>query len=198
MKWNISGSDKVFTSEYLEGVKAVTFNKENYKYNINLHRVWAEAFSCASPIFFRKKIPQSTFPPCLLWLQALASCSSTPPFFTLCWWESQLGALQTPALLMNKHHSICGAKYISETMSSFKVCRIAWSSFVNDPSGTALSGWGANSGASLTSPSTRSSVSSCTNSTGNGFFFPSCYFLSIKIMQTQQIQQLLLLSLWNV
>lgn len=56
---------------------------------------------------------------------------------------SYLSASQTPALLMNKHRSVCGAPYTLETMFSFKVFRIAWSGFVNDISGTALLGLGA-------------------------------------------------------
>ncbi|KAL4697486.1 hypothetical protein H8959_003184, partial [Pygathrix nigripes] len=45
-----------------------------------------------------------------------------------------------PALLMNKHRCVCGAPYTLETIFSFKVFRVAQSGFVNNISGTALSG----------------------------------------------------------
>ena len=105
--------------------------------------VWVEAFSCTSPIFFRKKIPQSTFPPVFSSFKLWPRAHPHLPSSLFAGGNPQLRALQTPVLLMNKHHSICGAQYISETMFSFKVCRIAWSGFVNDPSGVAFSGWGA-------------------------------------------------------
>lgn len=192
MKWNISASDKVFTSEYLEGVKAVTFNKENYKYNINLHRVWVEAFSCTSPIFFRKKIPQSTFPPSSLASSSglMLICTSLLRSWPVgvspqpCWWINIILSVAP-----NTFQKQCSASKFAELPGP-----VLWTTLV----GPHCRREGQNNGASLTSPSTRSSVSSCTNSTGNDFFFPSCYFLSIKIMQTREIQQLLLLSLWNV
>lgn len=101
-----------------------------------------------------------------------------------------LWPLQTPVLLMNKHRSGCGIPYTLETMFSFKVLNIAQSGFLNNICGTALWGWGLNNCTPLTSSGLRSSVSSCTNSTGDRFF-SLCYFLSIKIMQTLYMPQLL-------
>lgn len=103
---------------------------------------------------------------------------------------SHLLALQTPALLMNKHGSVCGAPYTLETMLSFKVFRIARSGFVNDISGTALLGLGA----------TQWRISYIIKykelclqlyKQHRKWIFSWCYFSSIKIMQTRQIQQLL-------
>lgn len=73
----------------------------------------------------------------------LPPCDPSPfPFFRLFWCKSSL-SFANPSTLMNKHRSVCGAPYTLETMFSFKVFRIAWSGFVNDISGTALSGLGA-------------------------------------------------------
>lgn len=147
-------------------VGSVAFNNENWKHkNIT---------SFTFPIFLTKikKIPQSTFPPppYILWLQALALWSV--PISHLHWAGASphLQALQTPGLLMNKHRSLYGAPYTLETMFSFQVFRIAQSGMLTTSVGPHCGAEGRDNGASLTSSSPRSSVSSCTNSTGNGFF----------------------------
>ena len=155
--------------------------------HINLHRIWVERVSSTSPTFLRKKtrIPKFVFPPYILWL--LSSPHFPPALFAGA--SPYLWALQTPALLMNKHCSVCGAPYTLETMFSFKVLRIAWSCFVNI-SGTSLLGWGERQW-SISYIIKHKELCLQLYKQHRKWIFSSCYFLSIKIMQTGQIQQLL-------
>lgn len=113
----------------------------------------------------------------MLWLQALALCSVCIFLHSLlvqvlipglckpqhCWWINIVLSV-APHTLWRQ----CSASKFSELPSPVLLTTLV------EPH---CRGEGRHNGASLTSSSTRSSVSSCTNSTGNGFFLRVIFHL---------------------
>lgn len=160
---------------------AVAFSRENWKYKINLHRVWVEIFY-TSPIFLRKKKNSPIHIPPVssgfkLWPRAhptslLHSLLVGVLISRLCkpqsgWWINIVLSV-APHTLWRQW----SASKFAELSSP-----VLWTILV----GPHCRGEGWDNGASLTSPSTRSSVSSCTNSTGNGFYSLRVIFCLLKL-----------------